>query len=36
VTDEAMERAAVTLETERVKCPTLDVYDDDDFLYKSM
>jgi hypothetical protein len=25
-----MERATLTLETERAKCPTLDVYDDDD------
>ena len=29
-----MERAAVTLETERVKWPNPDVYDDDDELEK--
>ena len=27
-----MERAVVTLETERVKWPTLDVYDDDEVI----
>jgi len=29
-TEETSERAAVTLETERIKGPTLDVYDDDE------
>ena len=29
-TEEALDRAAVTVETERIKGPILDVYDDDD------
>jgi hypothetical protein len=32
-TEETLAKAAVTLETERAKWPTLDVYDDDDDYY---
>jgi len=31
-TEEALARAAVTVETERIKGPILDVYDDDDVI----
>jgi len=33
-TEEALARAAVTLETERIKGSNIDVYDDDDLTIK--